>query len=171
MKFKIPFNEENFRDQMSVLFDITWQKNLSKNQLFLWSGLTSLVMTILLLYAHSHAAYVLIVLTTYSLGSYWNFIQHYKKFKKGYFSSLEEDIVNQNNTVMEWELEENFLKYKNYPLEIICNWNVIKMYREVGSLLFLYTNQEANVAFVLDEREIGEEGFKNVIALIKSKIV
>jgi hypothetical protein len=172
MRFKIPFNENVYREQMLLNFEQTWKKHWTANKRRLFWTIPMFFMGALLINGENYFGYVLIGFGVHYLTNFFDYYLHYKKSKKKYSDLVESEISGHKTAEIDilWEFNEEYFSYKDYKYESKMKWNVFKSYRVIDSNLFMDINVGPYLSYVLAEKEIGKDQFKQVIDFIKTKI-
>lgn len=172
MKYEISFDEEIYKDQMTLNFNIAWLKNVKKNQKNFYWGITYLLIGSLILFLKNNLGFLFIAISIHILVNCNSYYNHYKNNKKRYFKFVNAEIEKQKkaNKNSIWELTEKTLKFKQYNYETTINWEVFKSYYVINKNLFVNLNEELKLSYVLGEKEVGIDEFKKVIDFINTKV-
>ncbi|CAM3508556.1 hypothetical protein FLGE108171_00830 [Flavobacterium gelidilacus] len=170
MKYEIPFDAEIYKEQMTLNFNITWLKNVKKNQKNFYWGIAYIILGLFIIYLKNNLGYLFIAIAIHVLINCNTYYNHYKKNKKRYFDEVTTDIEKQANKVSKWELNEDHLFFKQYNYETTINWEVFKSYSVINKNLFVNLSKDRGLSYVLGEKEVGTNEFKKIIDFIDTKI-
>lgn len=172
MKYDIPFNEVNFKQQMKLNFDLVWNINFKKNKKnFFWS-IGYIILGILIINWKSNLGYIFIAIGLHFLIISYRYYSFYKKNKNRYFNSinLELEVQKNLNFTDVLEFNEDYFFFKNHKMEAKINWIAFKNFRIVNKNLFLYIDELNTISYILGQNEIGDNEFEKVIRFIETKV-
>jgi len=172
MRVEIDFDEELFKKQQYLAFDLKFgeQINTSKNNLFFI--LILLVVSVLSIYYQSKWGDFLLAATLIFL--YRNIYErfHFRKLKKGLNKLINEHLdeyVNKENKII-WILEEERFTYVDHRMTLSFRWSEFKLGQVIDGTLLLHPLQINFLPFLLDIEEVGQDRFDEICTFIASKV-
>lgn len=172
MRVEINFDEELFKKQQQLAFDLKYgeQINSSKNNLIYIVIL--LVVSILSIYYRSEWGDLLLAATLIFL--YRNIYEHYyfSKLKKSLKKLISEHITeyaSEGNKIV-WTLEEERFTYEDHRMTLSFRWSEFKLGQLVEGTLLLHPLQINFLPFLLDKEEVGQDRFDEICKFIASKV-
>ena len=170
MKFEIKFDEEIYRKQIQLLYNLAYDKEIRYNKHSNYLGYFLFFIGILVMCQRQY--FFGLVLLMFSL---WNLIPYYIKFFKQYFllKRLNEEkkgiiSIYSENPITKWELSESTFKFSDFNGENFLKWTDFKAYTVINETIFMFTKTDN--PYILDKSEIGNENFESIVELIKEKI-
>ncbi|ULC58413.1 hypothetical protein MBM09_10815 [Flaviramulus sp. BrNp1-15] len=172
MKFEIPFEEQIYKEQMTLNFNTTWSKNLKKNNKRLIWAIPFILLGGLIIYGENYLGFLFIAIGIHYLINFYDYYSYHKKSKAKFFELIEMEIIGQKNANENciWEFNEDHFRYKDYKYEAKIKWEAFKSNRIIDKNIFLDLNVGNNSSYVLGEIEIGTENFIKVTEFVKNKI-
>lgn len=176
MIYHLPFKENLYRKQMSLVFDAAWSKNLEKNKINFLLCTLLLIVSILFLFFLEQDFFtnLLLFFSIFYMFFCIEYFIKYKKKKKKYLQLVEDEIVD-NLTADQphiFEINTEFIQWKSHKYDIKVYWKAIEKVSKIEDIL-LFSFTSGNIAFVLSEEEVGENDFHEIINIIqhKSKLI
>ncbi|WP_299603202.1 hypothetical protein [uncultured Aquimarina sp.] len=172
MKFELPFNEKIFVKQLTLNFDLVWEKNFRKNHRTLFWMIPIFILGGLIVYGGNNLGHVFLAIGFFYLINYLNYYFHYKKNKSYYFDIVKEEVEGyiKANGCSIFEFTENYLRYKDYKFETKINWEAFKNARVIKNNLFLDMNSGNKASYIIGIEEVGIEDFEQIIEFVKIKV-
>ncbi|MBJ6367520.1 hypothetical protein [Snuella sedimenti] len=172
MKFEIPFDENIYREQMILNFNIAWNENLKKNKRNLYWSIPIIIIGGLIVYGQDYIGFIFIAIGTHFAINGFKYYSFYKKTKKKYFDLIESEIQGQKiaNENSLWEFNKDYFRYKYYKYDAKIKWEAFKSYRVIDKNLFLDLEVGNNSSYIIGEKEIGNTELKKVIDFANEKI-
>lgn len=104
--------------------------------------------------------------------SYFNYLNHYKKNKKRYYALVEDSILRNKaaNINIIWEFTEDELIYKDFQYDLKIKWTAFKSWKVIQEHLFISLEVAPTSSYILGEKEVGIENFKEIVEFVKGKI-
>ena len=172
MKFEIPFDEQIFLSQSMLNFDVAWKKNNQANKRRLLWGIPLLLIGIGMLYFDHKLGYMWLAIGLHYLIKYIEYILVARKARDAYIDKLDEYATKEKKANQDtiWKFEEEHLFFHNHQMETKITWETFKGLRVIDKTLFLDLDMAAQQSFLLNDEEIGEEKFAQLITLLKTKI-
>lgn len=173
MKFELPFNEQIFKEQITLNFNTAWNKNMKINKKRLIWGVPMILLGVLILYGGNNLGFLFLAIGIHYLINFYNYYSFYKKSKKAFFELVEKEKNNQieanENSI--WEFTDDHFRYKDYRYEAKIKWKAFKSFRVIDKNLFLDLDVGNKSSYTIGETEIGAENFNTLIEFVKLKIV
>ncbi|HMR17796.1 MAG TPA: hypothetical protein PKA53_00730 [Sphingobacterium sp.] len=171
MKFHIPFDEEIYRAQINLNFNLAWGKSMRTNKWIIFMMIPLLLFG-LFTWARSENDLGLILACLSGCLSYLAIsrYQQYVTKKKEYLRLVEAEIkeYKEINEPVLFEFQDEFFRYKNHKCDLKFNWATFTKMTFVDSTLIL--NIHAMNAFLLSEEEVGKDIFADIVAYCKANI-
>lgn len=172
MRFEMPFNAEESKEQAVVIFDTAWKNNLKKNnKLWLWI-VFSLLLGILIVNGKDNLGYLFIFLALHYFIRYIEYRVHYSKAKKDYFNRVEDHIEGYKSAgkTTVWDFKEDVFCYSDYKYDLRINWATFDNFKVVGKFLFIELKDGIAANFTLSENDVGHDNFTKIIQFLEEKI-
>jgi hypothetical protein len=175
MKFTIFFNESSLRKQHNLLFDETYKKaKRDSNKTLFWSILIILFALSMFFFNDKTGGVVFLILGGHFLVTYVYWIVEYLKAKKklnNYTDSLvSRFLLNENDGVNEWELDEEFLSVSSSKALGKISWDIIKGYKIIDDHIMIIRDVGMNVFFIIGKQEVSDDVYQQVIQFLETKI-
>lgn len=171
MKFKIPFDENIYSEQMKLQFDNVWSEGFKKNRSKLYIGVPFFILGILAVYGNGNVGYLFIILSLIYFYKYYEYYQYYQKNKKRYFSESEIFSLEQKEVqdVSIWEFKDEYFRYKCYKCDLKLDWSLFSGFEIINNNIFIKT-KDVNHSYIIGKSEVGESEFNEIAEFLKTKI-
>ena len=169
MKIELQFNEQIYKKQMELLYEMGYgkKKTYIKNSNYL--GFVFVFIGIMAVLGNGNIGYLFILFGLYNLISYYNFYFKQKKLARKY--EVEQlNVISQfsknSNAVFEFN-NEGFI-YSDYKINLKVNWDEFLTFIEKDENLFLIT--KSFQPFALGKSEVGNEKYGEIINFVETKM-
>lgn len=169
MKIELIFEEETFRKQMKLFYQLAYGAELKYYKNAHYLGFLFSVVGILIILESRDLGYLIlffgiIILIPYSIF----YVKQYHKSKL--FSSHVEKTISyfKENPKCTFEFTEELFKYLDSKSERAIKWNEFLIYKIIEDNLFMFT--KTNEPFVIGKSETTEEKYKQILELVERKI-
>ena len=171
MKFKIPFDEEIFRNQNKLWFDSVWSKNVKKNKTGFYYGTAFIILGGLIVYGGDNLGFLFIGIGLFLFVTAYRYYNHYKKRNKIFFDYVERGIQEFNEQDLEtvFEFNDDNFYYKDYRFEAKINWITYTGFKLVQDNLFIFFDKEKQMPYMIGKEEIDKEDFDKLIQFLNKK--
>lgn len=170
MTVEIPFNEEIYRKQIKLTFDLSWQTSRARNKRDLIGGIIAVLLGFLMLYGNANVGIVFVIIGGCVICS---FLVKLNRYKDAYNET--QKLTNATvekwklNPMSYWEFENDFFRFRYYAGEYKIYWEYFQYFNVTDGTLFFGFNKNGNY-YALSEIEVGKEIFSKIVTIVKSKI-
>ena len=170
MKFEIPFDENIYRQQIELTFNISWEKFLREAKKTATVAVIFILLGILILYGKGDIGGLFIILGLVSAISSITGFNKYKEAKKTTERITVETIQKwHENPISVWEFESSYFRFEFYGGDYKINWDNFKYFNVANQTVFFGFKENTNW-YSLSESEIGKENFTKVVDFVASKV-
>jgi hypothetical protein len=169
MKIELLFDENTFRKQMKLLYNLAYEKELKYYKNAHYLGFVFLIFGILIIYDKRDLGYLLVFFGLVILIPYFNiYFKHFKMSKKYELEEKKIIVFYKGNPKTFWEFTDDLFKYSDFNTERNMEWKDFLTYRIIEDNLFMFTKN--NEPFIIGKSEIAEESYKEVLEIVERKI-
>ncbi len=94
MKFELPFNEQIYKEQITLNFNTAWNKNLKNNKKRLILVIPMILMGVLIIYGGGNIGFLFLAIGIHNLINFYEYYSFYKKNKNKFFELVEKEKSN-----------------------------------------------------------------------------
>ncbi|MBF4470985.1 MULTISPECIES: hypothetical protein [Flavobacterium] len=172
MKFEIDFDENIYRKQMDLLFDLGWKKKTDFHRYSQYLGVLLIVIGISLLYDNPNRFMGGLFFLFIGLYNLLPFIYYYFKVKsvhkKFEIAKVKEVKFLKDNKKAIIEFTEKSFIMKVGDNTAVLDWEKFTLYLvKEDNLILVAKNYEP---YILDKLEVGEINFEKIISFIHERI-
>ncbi|WP_040282910.1 hypothetical protein, partial [Psychroserpens damuponensis] len=172
LKFEIPFNADIYLNQTELIIPLIYKRYLKDARESLIVGLISTLIGITIIIGKSNLGIVFIILGVFYIVKAYPKFQLYYKLKSTYLEKIKEKVAEVQSDFGNgiFEFKDESIKYidKNITREI--KWTEFKGFKIKDSNLLMLLEPEKGDILIIGESEIGSEGFKKIVDLVKTKL-
>ena len=175
--YSYSFNEELFRRQAEIQYNIGLDKDKHHNRKYLIFISISLFLGLFFLSINPNGGgiiigpFLLLVGLVYAL-VYLNYLLRVKKFKSNYKDIIDKEVerLGQQGRQFVVEMTDNKFSYNDGDYGATVRWTMFKSYIFLGDQIFLLVDDNQVSAYVIHKSQIGQENFGDLQLFIENTI-
>lgn len=171
MKFKIPFDEHIYNEQIKLQFDNVWSEAFKRNKSKLYIGIPFFLLGLLVIYGKRNVGYLFVFFGLISFYKYYEYYRYYHKNKKRYFAESQTYVLEQKEIedVAILEFKDTYFRFKCFKYDLKLDWSLFTEFEIINDTIFMKT-KDVNNNYIIGKSEIGESEFYELIEFLKTKI-
>ena len=172
MKFKIPFDQETYLNQVELIIPIVYSDLNRRIKNALTFGIIILILGLTIVFSKSDTGYLFIIIGIILLiNSYLN-NKKYKKNKETYLNLVKKNLTENLNDYKygTFEFNDDNLTFSDQNKNRIFKWTEFQDYKIIDRNLFLVLDKYKGEIYAIGEKEINNTNFKKVIEFVEKKI-